>query len=92
MRWRPILTPGRRRHLEALADGLPRKVGGRGPVGYSCRQLGWCAFAVRDLRTGEIKPSKAVRFYDDDGVRLYEFVGGDAEVITPEGLRVLGAG
>lgn len=90
MRWRPNLTPGRRRYLEALADGKPRKVGGRGSVGYSCRVLGWCSFAVRDLQTGEVVPSPRVPFYDEDGVKLYEFVGGDAQIITPEGLWVLG--
>lgn len=89
-RWRPILTPGRRRHLEALADGLPRKVKAVGTVGYSCRVLGWCSFAVRDLRTGEIITKPPGSFYDDDGdTKLYEFVGGGAEIITPEGLRIL---
>lgn len=92
MRWRPVLTPGRRRYLEQLADGQPRRISQRGTVGYSLRQLGWCAFAVRNVKTGEIAASKDVRFYADDGTRLYEFLTDPwdgAEIITPEGLRIL---
>jgi hypothetical protein len=92
MRWRPNLTPGRRRYLEQLADGLPRRIKQRGPVGFSLRQLGWCSFAVRDLRTGEVVPLKGQPFYNEDGVKLYEFLTDPwdgAEIITPEGLRVL---
>lgn len=87
--WRPVLTPGRRAHLEALSDGQPRKVGGRGSAGYSCRVMGWCGFAVRDLSTGAIIPKPDGPWWIGE-TRLYEFVGGDAEIITPAGLRMLG--
>lgn len=95
MRWRPILTPARRRHLEALADGLPRKVGGRGTTGYSCRVLGWCSFAVRDLSTGEIiTKQEAQRRLNERGRHElwqegFRFIG-DEQIITPEGLRLIG--
>lgn len=93
MRWRPNLTPARRRYLERLADGEPHVIRQRGHVGFSLRQLGWCSFAVRNVQTGEIKACRDVRFYDDDGVRVYAFLTypwDGAEIITPEGLRVLG--
>lgn len=88
-RWRRVLTPGRRAYLEALADGQPRRVTQRGAVGFSCRQLGWCSFAVRDLRTGAVIPKPAGSWWDGDR-KLYEFVGRDLEMITPEGLAMLG--
>lgn len=92
-RWRPVLAPARRAHLEALADGQPRKVGSHGPVGFSCRKLGWCSFAVRVLRTGAIVSRPEGPWRADDGTKLYEFLTDPwdgAEIITPAGLRMLG--
>lgn len=89
----PRLTPARRRHLEQLSDGEARRVAQRGPAGFACRKLGWCAFAVRIIATGQIVPSPD-RWYDDDGVRLVELLTDPwdgAEIITPEGRRVLEA-
>ena len=85
----PTPTPARLRYLAQLADGQARRVIQRGRVGYDCRRLGWCSFAVRDLSTGAIIPKPPGPWWIGD-VRLYEFVGGDAEIITPEGLRMLG--
>lgn len=88
----PTPTPARLRYLAQLADGQARRVTQRGRVGYDCRVLGWCRFAVRDLRSGEIIPSPEGSFWSDDGSRLYEYLVeplNAAEIITPEGLRVL---
>lgn len=88
---RSTLTPARRRYLEKLADGQARKITERGRVGYDCRQLGWCSFAVRDLSTGAIIPRPDGPWWVGD-VRLYDFLTAPwdgAEIITPEGLRML---
>lgn len=87
----PTRTPARLAYLAKLADGQPRVIGQRGRVGYVCRRLGWCSFAVRDLSTGVVIPMPAGPWWVGD-VRLYAFLEdpwNGAEIITDEGRRIL---